>query len=151
MVESESLSAYGRVERIDNQAFAYIRTQRQTSCGGCQAGDSCGTGILSRLFSAQSRTLLKVVNDLNARPGDQVELILPGGELLKQTLWAYGSPLLGLFAGAATANGLWPGAAEWVTLLTAFFGMAVAWWWLPRMMKPVMPKMVRIVARALQS
>lgn len=144
-MEAEVLSALGVVERIDQQGFAYVRTQRQTACGGCQAEGTCGTGALSRLFKGSTQSLVKVSNSLNARPGDQVELSLKGTDLLKQALMAYGLPLFGFFSTALLSQALWPGLVEWVLLVFALFGMLIAWYAVKCFARPVMPEILRVV------
>lgn len=144
-MEAEILSAFGVVERIDQQGFAYVRTQRQSACGGCQSEGTCGTGALSRLFKNSAQSLVRVPNSLNTRPGDQVELSLKGSDLLKQALMAYGLPLLGFFSTALLSQALWPSLAEWVVLVFALFGMLLAWYAVKRFARPVVPKILRVV------
>lgn len=145
MKETQGLTALGWVERVDEQNFAYIRTQRETGCGGCGASETCGTSVLARLFSNRSQDLMKIPNELATRPGDQVELKLQGSDLLRQAFMVYGLPLLGLFVGALLAQQIWPQSAEWVKLLASLFGMVFAWFSIRYFYRPVAPKMVRVI------
>ena len=144
MNSSETLLAYGLVEEVSGH-FAYIRTQRESGCGGCQSESTCGTSTLARLFSMGNQPLLKLPNDIKARPGDQVELALEGHSLINQAFMAYGLPLVGLFIGALLALWLWPNSGDISTIMGSFLGLFIAWWWVKRYHQPLQPKLVRVV------
>lgn len=144
MSSSETLVAYGQVEEVSEQ-YAYIRTQRESGCGGCRSEQTCGTSTLARLFSMGTQPLLKLPNDINARPGDQVELALEGHNLISQAFMAYGLPLIGLFIGALVALWLWPDGGDVATIAGSLLGLIIAWWWVKRYHQPLQPKLVRVV------
>ncbi|HEY9018290.1 SoxR reducing system RseC family protein [Thiomicrospira sp.] len=144
MHSSETLVAYGRVEEV-SEHYAYIRTQRESGCGGCQSEQTCGTSTLARLFSMSSQPLLKLPNHINARPGDQVELALEGHSLIHQAFMAYGLPLVGMFAGALLALLFWPDAGDMAAISGSLVGLVVAWGWVKHYHHPLQPKLVRVV------
>lgn len=144
MSSSETLLAYGQVEEVSG-AFAYIRTQRESGCGGCQSEQTCGTSTLARLFSMGTQPLLRLPNDIKARPGDQVELSLEGHGLVSQAFMAYGLPLVGLFIGALLGLWLWPAGGDVATIIGSLLGLFIAWWWVKRYHQPLQPKLVRVV------
>lgn len=144
MSSSETLLAYGQVEEVSG-SFAYIRTQRESGCGGCQSEQTCGTSTLARLFSMGTQPLLKLPNDIQARPGDQVELALDGHSLIGQAFIAYGLPLVGLFMGALLALWFWPQGGDVTTIIGSLVGLVITWWWVKRYHQPLQPKLVRVV------
>lgn len=144
MSSSETLLAYGQVEEVSGP-FAYIRTERESGCGGCQSEQTCGTSTLARLFSMGTQPLLKLPNDIQARPGDQVELALDGHSLIGQAFIAYGLPLVGLFMGALLALWFWPQGEDASTIVGSLLGLIIAWWWVKRYHQPLQPKLVRVV------
>lgn len=141
---SDDLLAYGQVESVSD-GVAFIRTQRESGCGGCKAEQTCGTSTLARLFSMGTQPLLRLPNAIHAKPGDQVELSLAGHSLIKQAFMAYGMPLLGLFAGALLALWLVPQGGDASTILGSLSGLVFAWWWVRHYHHPEEPKLIRIV------
>jgi len=124
----ETLRAQGWVESIEDN-YAWVRTQRQSACGGCQGESTCGTGSLSKLFSATTHPVLKLPNALGAKPGDQVILELAGTNFIKQAFLAYGLPLLGLFSGALLVQVVVTHPLDWQSAIGALLGMMLAWLW----------------------
>lgn len=144
MAMSETLLAYGWVESV-SEGYALIRTQRETGCGGCASTETCGTSVLQKMFVSPAE--LKVINHLNTRPGDEVELALEGQDLLKQALMAYGLPLFGLFAGALLAMALMGSNSDLAAIIGAAIGLVSAWFAVKRFYNPTQPTLVRIVKR----
>lgn len=147
MAASENLQAQGWVESAE-PGFVWVRTQRETACGGCQGEATCGTGSLAKMFAMGSQPLLKLPNDLNARPGDLVALELAGGALVQQAFIAYGVPLVGLFAGALLVAFLWQDTADWQVVLGSGAGLVMAWWLVKRFHRPIQPKITRIISKS---
>ncbi len=142
MQQGATLTAIGRVEKIDD-GFAYIRAQREHSCGHCQASSGCGHSVLSSWFSAGESRLLRLPNTLNSRPGDWVELALAAQDLSQQVLLAYGLPLVGFFAAALLAQH-WL-AQDWMIGVAGGVGLVVGWVGLRMLHRPTQPRMVKIV------
>jgi len=83
--------------------WAWVRTERGSSCGGCAARSGCGSGALARLLPSQRRPI-RVANTLRARPGEQVVVAIEETALLRTSLLVYLLPLLALFAGGLSAE-----------------------------------------------
>jgi len=68
-------------------------------CGHCNSAGGCGSGKLSQMFcSSQPRTFL-VRNQAGAQVGDEVNVSLSDGVLLRSSWRIYGLPLLLLLGG----------------------------------------------------
>jgi sigma-E factor negative regulatory protein RseC len=91
------------------EGFAIVETQAQAACGGCQAKSGCSTSVISGLFRRR-RNRLKVLNPIQAVPGQQVIIGLQEQALVSISLVAYLLPLLSLLLGAI---GLQEAAAQW--------------------------------------
>lgn len=67
-------------------------------CGHCNSEGGCGSGKLTKMFcSSQPRSFL-VLNQADAKVGDEVNIALPEGSLLYSSLRMYLLPLLSMFA-----------------------------------------------------
>lgn len=75
---------------------AWVETQRKTSCGSCQARNSCGTSVLQKVLG-NKRTRLKVNNPKFFSVGDEVILGLHEDALVKGSLLLYALPLIAMF------------------------------------------------------
>jgi sigma-E factor negative regulatory protein RseC len=82
------------VVRVD-AGYAIVETQQRAACGSCQSAGSCSTSVLSGLFKRRHNQL-KVLNPINARPGQKVIIGLREQALLKVSLSAYLLPLVSL-------------------------------------------------------
>ncbi|WFE68629.1 SoxR reducing system RseC family protein [Thiomicrospira sp. R3] len=141
---TQRLQAQGWVESTD-QNHVWVRTQRESACGGCQGQSSCGTSSLAKVFAMGSQPLLRLPNLMEARPGDQVLLELDGSSLIKQAFLAYGLPLLGLFTGALLVNTMLLNPQDWQTAAGALLGMVVAWLWVRFNHRPEQPKIIQVI------
>jgi sigma-E factor negative regulatory protein RseC len=90
MIEEKAL-----IVKTDDH-FAWVETQRQTTCSTCSASKGCGTSVLQKVLG-QKRTHLKVLNPNHYREGDTVILGLREDALVKGSFLMYGSPLLFMF------------------------------------------------------
>jgi len=95
-------SAEGRIE---------VSLQRASACAGCELSEGCGTGALGRLLGNRSRPLV-IETDRDLQPGDELELCLSEGALVKASLIVYGLPLVCMVMGG---------------LVTALFGATDFW------------------------
>lgn len=69
-------------------------------CGQCDSAGGCGSSKLSQMFCSSSEARKFVVqNPSDAKVGDEVEVSLPDGILLRSTWRVYGLPLLLLLSG----------------------------------------------------
>jgi len=102
--------------------FAYVETQRQSACGGCNAQEGCGTSALSTVLGGKP-TRFKVLNGVGAQIGDNVVIGLEEKALLKSSLMAYLLPVLGLILGVSAALMLIPQAGDAATVTGALLGL----------------------------
>jgi sigma-E factor negative regulatory protein RseC len=67
-------------------------------CGHCNSEGGCGSGKLTKMFcSSQPRSFI-VLNQADAKVGDEVSISLPEGSLFHSSLRMYLLPLLLMFA-----------------------------------------------------
>lgn len=67
-------------------------------CGHCNSEGGCGSGKLTKMFcSSQPRSFI-VLNQADAKVGDEVNISLPEGSLLHSSVRMYLLPLLFMFA-----------------------------------------------------
>lgn len=87
---------------------ALVEVRRQSSCGACGHGSSCGTATVAKLFGNNNATRLRVLDHLGLAAGDQVVIGIRSPVLVRASLAAYLLPLMTLLgaAGAAEAAGL---------------------------------------------
>jgi len=88
-----------------DQDFAWVETQRQSTCGACSVNKGCGTSVLQKVLG-QKRTRLKVLNQNNYETGEAVVLGLQESALIKGSLLMYGLPLIAMFGFALLGAGI---------------------------------------------
>lgn len=102
----------------------WVEAFQQSSCGKCQAQESCGHGVLQRWFArrhkqypvrcgASEASLLAV--------GQWVEIGIPEGTLGRAAMLAYIMPLLGMLVAALLAEQL--AFADWQVALCGAAGL----------------------------
>ncbi len=79
--------------------FARVRVYRQSTCGGCQAKNACGTSTFAKVLGNKFSDV-SVINSIKAEPGDIVKIGLRESVMLQSALLVYIFPLFMLFAGA---------------------------------------------------
>lgn len=84
----------GRVISCEG-GYAWIETERKSSCSSCSANKGCGTGVISKFYSGRF-SRVKALNTVNAAVGDRVVLGLAEDALVRGSLVVYGLPLLTL-------------------------------------------------------
>jgi len=98
----------GKIQVIEETAlilscegeFASIETKPQSSCGGCSSSGVCGAGVFSKVFG-NKKTVVRVVNSIDAKPGDQVIIGLQESALSTVSLVFYMAPILSMLLLAA--------------------------------------------------
>ena len=114
------------VTRIDGE-WAWLQTERNSSCGKCSAQSGCGISLLDK-FGKPRQQQVKALNRANAQCGDQVIVGLDEQALVRGSAMVYLSPLAGLFGGAALGEALAPYnsllAAEPTSILLGLAGLA---------------------------
>jgi len=93
------LETRASVIRVEG-AEAIVEAQPSGGCGACSGGGGCGGAGLSRTLCVRPRQF-RVRNSVGARVGDEVQVVVADGVLLRSALTLYGLPLLLVFAGAA--------------------------------------------------
>jgi sigma-E factor negative regulatory protein RseC len=68
-------------------------------CGHCDSEGGCGSGTLTKLFCSNKPRHFKVRNQARAKVGDEVQVSLPDGVLLRGAARMYLLPLVLLLAG----------------------------------------------------
>jgi sigma-E factor negative regulatory protein RseC len=144
--DSGKLMAKGRVVNASAQ-WIEVLTQKESGCGGCASSSGCGTGTLSKLFSSESSTPLRIANTLNAKKGDEVTLSMDESDLIKHSFMAYGLPLLGLFIMAALGQWLFfkETQSNLPSVFGGFMGLGLGWWVTRKMYHPTQPKLEQII------
>jgi len=68
-------------------------------CGHCSSANGCGSGKVSQLFCSSQPRKFVVLNQVGARVGDEVNVSLPEGVLLRSSWRMYLLPLLLMLGG----------------------------------------------------
>lgn len=129
----------GEVTAVD-PPYAQVATKRQSSCGSCST-KGCGTGALSELFAARNQ-VMRVLNPIDARIGDQVVLGLEEGALLRGSMAVYIVPVVTMIAGGMLGEMAAPSlslqTSEYLSLPAAFAGLAAGFFWVRRFARRMM-------------
>jgi sigma-E factor negative regulatory protein RseC len=120
--------------------YAWVKTQRQSSCGQCGASKGCGTASLAQVLG-QKYNEIRVVNHLNVKVGDQVVIGLEEQALVRSSLLLYLLPLLTMFIAAVALELLgqawqWPSSELYTMgagLVGLLFGLAGVLVWSRRL------------------
>jgi sigma-E factor negative regulatory protein RseC len=75
-------------------------------CGHCDSEGGCGSGTLTKLFCSNKPRLFNVHNAACAMEGDEVEVTIPDGALLRGAMKMYVVPMVLLLVGGALGAGL---------------------------------------------
>jgi len=78
---------------------AVVRIEQSSSCATCESRGSCHA-------QNDKKFLVEVGNDLGAKEGDEVEISMPSGSVIKASLAVYALPVLGLIIGAVSGGAL---------------------------------------------
>jgi len=124
----------GQVVDVEG-AFAWIESERTSTCGACNVRKGCGTAVLAKVLG-QRRVHLRVLNRINAQIGDAVVIGISESGLVRGSLAVYAVPLAGLFAGAVAGDVLgqhyFPGGVDPLAIAGALAGLAAGLFWLKR-------------------
>lgn len=124
----------GQVVEVQGE-FAWIESERTSTCGGCAVRKGCGTSAIAKVLG-QRRVRLRVLNHINAVVGDNVVIGITESGLVRGSLAVYAAPLLGLFAGALAGQLLgkqvFDMQSDWLAIAGAVTGFVFALIWLKR-------------------
>jgi len=110
-----------RVVSSDN-GTVMVQPSAQSGCGGCGSRSVCGVSGLGKYFSG-NRKSIAVKCDANVRPGDELQLSMNEGDMLKAGLLAYLLPSVLALVGASVAASY--GFGDVGAVLGAAAGVAV--------------------------
>lgn len=85
---------------------ASVQPVGNSGCGHCNTEGGCGSGSLSKLFCSSKPRQFTVLNQLGAKVGDEVQVSLQDGLLLRGAMKMYVVPLLLLLAGGMAGAAL---------------------------------------------
>lgn len=95
-----------RVEGDD----ASVQPVGTSGCGHCSTEGGCGSGTLTKMFCSNKPRHFTVSNKAQAKVGDEVQISIPDGVLLRGAAKMYMVPLvlllIGGFLGASLAGGV---------------------------------------------
>jgi sigma-E factor negative regulatory protein RseC len=97
------------VEWSKEEGRAIVEPVQGGSCGYCNGGRGCGSSKLSQLFCIRPRRF-RVRNTIKANIGEEVQVSVPDGILLRSAAILYGLPMVFLFGGAFIGS-FWMGNA----------------------------------------
>lgn len=136
----------GVIEELVGRTAA-VRIQRSSACSQCESRGACHA-------ISDKEMIVNVLNELNAKVGDHVEVSLPGGSLVKLSLLVYLIPIVALIVGAY-AGGRWSHAfgldSTLASILGGVLGMGAAFYALKGVDRSVQqrhhyhPRMTRIL------
>jgi len=75
-------------------------------CGHCDSEGGCGSGTLTKLFCSSKPRSFIVRNEAGAKVGDEVQVSIPDGVLLRGAVKMYVLPLILLLVGGISGVGL---------------------------------------------
>jgi len=124
----------GQVVEVQGE-FAWIESERSSTCGGCSVRSGCGTAALAKVLG-QRRVRLRVLNHVNARVGDTVVVGIAESGLVRGSLAVYVVPLAaflgGALAGQVLGNYFIAGGSEPAAICGAVAGLVAGLAWLQR-------------------
>lgn len=115
-------------------AYAWVATQRQSSCGSCAVNKSCGTSTVAKMFGDREHRVY-ARNQIQAHEGDTVVVGISEATLLKGSLLLYLMPLLALIVGGLLGElmaGQMGFDEDLSALVLALAGFAASLLWLKR-------------------
>lgn len=75
-------------------------------CGHCDSEGGCGSGTLTKLFCNNKSRNFKVRNEVRAKVGDEIQVSIPDGMLLRGAMKMYVLPLILLLVGGIAGVGM---------------------------------------------
>lgn len=93
------------VMQIDGDE-ALVQPLSTGGCGHCDSEGGCGSGTLTKLFCSNKPRHFKVSNKARAKVGDEVQVSIPDGALLRGAMKMYILPLILLLIGGIAGVGM---------------------------------------------
>ncbi len=108
--------------------YAWVETQRQSSCGQCSVRGGCGTQVLSKVLGKKT-AYVRCLNSHHVKIGDKVTIGIEESALLSGSFLLYLLPLLVMlvFGGLSSfISGLWwPEWADLLAVAASFLGLVL--------------------------
>ena len=108
----------------NNRELAEVDIIRTKPCGLCGKTQGCGNSIWGKVFSFKKRKI-QIQNNINAKVGDKVKLLIEENYLLKTSLLLYGVPLFFLFGGMIATEYLLEDTNDLIVFFGGFLGFSV--------------------------
>ncbi|MFA3790699.1 SoxR reducing system RseC family protein [Aliiglaciecola sp. SL4] len=96
----------GVITAVDKDHI-WVETEIKSTCGGCQAQDNCGTGVVAKAFTPKKEQLILRCHH-SAKVGQKVKLGVAENQLLTASAMIYLLPLLVMIVTALSAQYLLP-------------------------------------------
>jgi sigma-E factor negative regulatory protein RseC len=109
-----------RVVSTDNGTML-VEPSNESGCGGCKSRSACGVSGLGKYFSG-NRKAIEVHCDSSVREGDELQLSMSEGDMLKSGLLAYLLPSVLALVGAGVGASF--GLGDIGAVLGAALGVA---------------------------
>jgi len=107
-----------------DRGFAEVDIIRTKPCGLCGKTQGCGNSIWGKVFSFKKRKI-QIQNNINAKVGEKVKLVIEENYLLKASLLLYGVPLFFLFGGMIASEYLLKVTNDLVVFFGGFLGFSL--------------------------
>jgi len=128
----EEIAVITAVERRNKLQYIRVETQIKSTCGGCQANDDCGTGIVAKAFSPKKEHLYLPCEQA-AKVGQEVKLGIPEERLLSASALVYLLPLMAMLGAAMATQFSLPllglQGEGWI-IASAIIAAALSFYWL---------------------
>lgn len=92
-------------------AEALVESTQGSGCGQCSSSGGCSSGKLTQMFCVSPRRF-RVRNSVGAQVGDEVQVSVGDGVVLRSALILYGLPALSLLVGGLVGTYLAADAAS---------------------------------------
>ncbi|GAB2689463.1 SoxR reducing system RseC family protein [Aliiglaciecola sp. 3_MG-2023] len=96
----------GVITAVDKDHI-WVETEIKSTCGGCQAQDNCGTGVVAKAFTPKKEQLILRCHH-TAKVGQKVKLGVAESQLLTASAMMYLLPLLVMIVTALSGQYLLP-------------------------------------------
>jgi sigma-E factor negative regulatory protein RseC len=115
--------------------YAWVETQRKTTCGSCAVQKGCGTSVLAKVLGNRT-SRIRVINSIGASTGEMVVIGVEDGMLVRTSFAVYAMPLILLLLGGV-GGGMLADALQWqsreaATAVGGVLGLLLGFLWLRR-------------------
>ncbi len=115
--------------------FAWVETQRTSTCGSCSANKGCGTGVVAKVVG-QRLSRVRAINTIGANVGDEIIIGLHDQALVRGSFAVYAVPLIVMLlmamAGDLLGSELQLSFKEGLTVIFGLAGLGLGFLWVRR-------------------